>query len=89
MNKDFIESQYMYQNDFSESIALIYGEENIYFFLKFLLKYYYFFYSDPFKTQQGSLHLKAYRLMPNMMELQKKKDFTAEALVFILKGFEG
>lgn len=59
VNKDFIESQYMYQNDFNESIALIY---------------------DPFKTQQGSLHLKAYRLMPNMMELQKKKDFTADAI---------
>jgi hypothetical protein len=24
-NKDFIESQFMYQTDFSESIALIYG----------------------------------------------------------------
>jgi hypothetical protein len=34
---------------------------------------------DPFKTQHGSLFLKAYRLTPAMMELQKKKDFSPEA----------
>jgi len=35
---------------------------------------------DPFKTQHGSLFLKAYRLTPAMMDLQKKKDFSPEAI---------
>jgi len=35
---------------------------------------------DPFKTQNGSLFLKAYRLAPNMMEMQKKKEFTPELI---------
>lgn len=35
---------------------------------------------DPFKTQHGSLFLKAYRLTPAMMELQKKKDFSPESI---------
>lgn len=35
---------------------------------------------DPFKTQHGSLFLKAYRLTPNMMELQRRKDFSSDAI---------
>lgn len=35
---------------------------------------------DPFKTQHGSLFLKAYRLTPAMMDLQKKKEFSPEAI---------
>lgn len=35
---------------------------------------------DPFKTQYGSLSIKAYRLTPNLMELEERKDFTAEAV---------
>lgn len=34
---------------------------------------------DPFKTQHGSLFLKAYRLTPNMMEIQRRKDFSPDA----------
>jgi translation initiation factor 3 subunit H len=33
---------------------------------------------DPFKTQHGSISLKAYRLSESMMELQKKKDFSPD-----------
>jgi translation initiation factor 3 subunit H len=35
---------------------------------------------DPFKSQHGSLFFKAYHLTPNMMELQKRKDFSPEAM---------
>jgi translation initiation factor 3 subunit H len=35
---------------------------------------------DPFKSQNGSLFLKAYRLTPSMMEMQKKKEFTPEVI---------
>lgn len=35
---------------------------------------------DPFKSQHGSLYLKAFRLTPNMMELEKRKDFSAESI---------
>lgn len=35
---------------------------------------------DPFKTQYGSLSIKAYRLTPNLMELEERKEFTPEAI---------
>jgi translation initiation factor 3 subunit H len=35
---------------------------------------------DPFKTQHGSLFLKAYRLTPAMMEIQRRKDFSTDAI---------
>lgn len=51
----------------------------------FLLSYYLFIFSllylDPFKTQYGSLSIKAYRLTPNLMELEERKEFTPEAYV--------
>lgn len=40
-----------------------------------------FFISDPIKTAQGSLSLKAYRLTPKLMEICKEKDFTPEGWV--------
>lgn len=35
---------------------------------------------DPFKSQHGSLFFKAYRLTPSMMELEKRKDFSPDAI---------
>jgi len=35
---------------------------------------------DPFKSQHGSLFLKAYRLTPAMMEMQKRKEFTPDVI---------
>ena len=66
MNKDFIESQFNYQEEIEDSIVLIY---------------------DPFKSQNGSLLLKAYRLLPNMIELLRKKEFTPEMYLFIIFFF--
>lgn len=56
--------------NFVESFKEIFVE--IYIFVNIL---------DPFKTQYGSLSIKAYRLTPNLMELEERKDFTAEAYV--------
>lgn len=35
---------------------------------------------DPFKTQHGSLYIKAFRLTPNMMEMENRKDFSPETI---------
>jgi len=43
---------------------------------------------DPFKSQHGSLFLKAYRLTPAMMEMQKKKEFTPEAVKELKLNYE-
>jgi len=43
---------------------------------------------DPFKTQHGSISLKAYRLTPAMMEAQKKKDFSGEAMKEMKLNYE-
>lgn len=35
---------------------------------------------DPYKIQHGSLSIKAYRLAPNLMELEERKDFGPDAI---------
>uniref|UniRef100_A0A8B9LRJ1 Eukaryotic translation initiation factor 3, subunit H, b n=1 Tax=Astyanax mexicanus TaxID=7994 RepID=A0A8B9LRJ1_ASTMX len=44
--------------------------------------------TDPIKTAQGSLSLKAYRLTPKLMEICKEKDFSSEGLKKANVGFE-
>ncbi|KAA0710432.1 Eukaryotic translation initiation factor 3 subunit H [Triplophysa tibetana] len=44
--------------------------------------------TDPVKTSQGSLCLKAYRLTPKLMEICKEKDFSAEGLKKASVGYE-
>jgi len=43
---------------------------------------------DPFKSQHGSLYLKAFRLTPAMMEMQKKKEFTPEIVKELKLNYE-
>ena len=82
VNKNFIEDHFMYQNEIKESVVLIYGSfVNPFFFSFSIYLYFLFLYLDPFKTQYGSLSIKAYRLTPNLMELEERKEFTPEAYV--------
>lgn len=76
INKEFLENHRKYQEVNEESIVLVYGNANMVYCLQLCIL---FTQTDPLRTTQGILSLRAFRLTPLILDmLLRNFNFTPE-----------